>query len=347
LEGLKPYLTGQKQISVNGAGQGLFAAISIQRAGQAVSIAYWSANLIDMEPRRRVGEAMAARMRVQALTAAGLTLEETNAISNLSPTISHFDPRQGAAAGQVGSKDRAPYLVATLMAVALWSAVIGVANMLLTGVVEEKSNKILDQLLTRASPLQILIGKLLGVAMVSATLFAVWGGLGFGVTHLVAGAAPQGSLSAFIGAAFSPDLLVTFALCFVAGYLMFGALFLGLGALCDSLQEAQSLLGPVVFLLIPPILLVGPAIDNPNSPVVAMASWAPLFAPFVLMMRAPSDLAPIEIVGPALVMAIFTLFVLVAAARLFRAGAVDQLSAAAFKRALWPFGGNSKAAINK
>jgi signal recognition particle GTPase len=46
-------------------------------------------------------------------------------------------------------------------------------------------------------------------------------------------------------------------------------------------------------------------------------------------------------------MAIFTLFVLVAAARLFRAGAVDQLSAAAFKRALWPFGGNSKAAINK
>jgi ABC-2 type transport system permease protein len=337
LEGLRPYLTGAKTIALNGSQQALFAAFAVNRNEGKVTLSYWSTNLIDGEPRRRAANALSERMRNEALAARGLTLQETEAISRLGPAIEQFDPRAKAGASAVTAKDRAPYLAAAMLALALWSSVFGVANMLLTGVVEEKSNKILDQLLTRASPLQILMGKLFGVAMVSATLFGVWGGLGAAASTQALAMDPEGRFAEFAGAAFDPALLGLFAVCFVAGYLMFGALFLGLGALCDSLQEAQSLIGPVVFLLILPILLLGPALDNPDAPLVKAVTWIPLFTPFLLMMRAPAGLEWAEMAGPGVLLALTVVVILVLSARLFRAGAVDNLSAAGFRRALWPF----------
>lgn len=337
LEGLRPYLTGEKTVTVGDGQQALFAAFAIRRAEGRVALSYWSANLIDGEPRRRAAAALSERMRNAALAARGLTLQETQAISNLGPAVEQFDPRAKPGASAVTASDRAPFLAAAMLALALWSSVFGVANMLLTGVVEEKSNKILDQLLTRASPLQILMGKLFGVAMVSATLFGVWGGLGAAASAQAAAMDPDGRFAAFAGAAFDPALLGLFAACFVAGYLMFGALFLGLGALCDSLQEAQSLIGPVVFLLIMPILLLGPALDNPDAPLVKAVTWIPLFAPFLLMMRAPAGLEAADVAGPGILLALTVVAILILSARLFRAGAVDHLSAAGFRRALWPF----------
>lgn len=209
---------------------------------------------------------------------------------------------------------------------------MGVANMLLTGVIEEKSNKILDALLTSVTPLQILAGKLCGVAAVSATLFSVWGLLG-GAALLVA--PREGPVGQALAAAVEPGLFALFAAFFFAGYLIYGAIFLGLGALCDTLQEAQSLLGPVVLTLTLPILLIGPAFQNPDAPLVVGASWFPLFTPFVMMMRAAGGLAFWEIAGAFALLAATAAAALLVAARAFRAGVVHQANAAAWRRRLF------------
>ena len=208
---------------------------------------------------------------------------------------------------------------------------MGVANMLLTGVIEEKSNKILDSLLTSATPLQILIGKLCGVAAVSFTLFGFWALIG-GTAMSLASRGQTGMMASLAHAAFDPGLIGMFAVLFIGGYLIYGAIFLGLGALCDTLQEAQSLLGPVVLLLTLPILLLGPAFTNPNAPLVAGASWFPLFTPFVMMMRAPAGLSPGEIAGVFALLAVTVAVVLTVAARVFHAGVVNQASAASIRR---------------
>ena len=115
---------------------------------------------------------------------------------------------------------------------------------------------------------------------------------------------------------------------FVAGYLMYGAIFLALGSLCESLQEAQTLLGPVALVLAMPMMLITPALDNPNAPIVEVASWVPLFTPFLLLIRAPTGLPWIEIAGQGAIMIVAVVIVLMLAARVFKAGVIDQVSMA-------------------
>jgi ABC-2 type transport system permease protein len=325
LRGLAPYLTGARTIQ----SAPLFAALRIAGEGGNTKLQYWSTNLTDAEAAERARAALQERMRSEALAAHGLGPQDVSRIESLGPAFAQFDPR-AAQAGAVTSSDRAPFVAAIVLAFVLWSAVIGVANMLLTGVIEEKSNKILDALLTSLTPLQILCGKLLGVALVSATLFLVWGVF---AAAAFSGGDVGGAAAGVAAAALSPSLALTFLACFAAGYLLYGGVFLGLGSLCDSLQEAQSLLGPVFLLLTGPILLLGPAFSNPKAPMIEAASWIPLFAPFVIMMRAPASGAA-ELAGPIAVLVLSVMVVVTLAARVFRAGVSHEWSFADLRRRL-------------
>ncbi len=333
-EAIAPYLTGVRTVAAEGAQRPLFAAFFVRGAGEAVTLDYWSTNLTDTGPADRAVRALSKRMRADALALRGLEAAETERIGALEPPLAQFDPRARAGAGAVTSRERAPFIVGAAFALFLWSAVMGVANMLLTGVIEEKSNKILDSLLTSTTPLQILIGKLCGVAAVSFTLFGFWGLIGSAGMSLAANG-QTGLIANIAAAATDPGLVGMFVVLFLGGYLIYGAIFLGLGALCDTLQEAQSLLGPVVLLLTLPILLIGPAFQNPHAPLVVGASWFPLFTPFVMMMRAPAGLSAGEIAATFALLAVTVAIVLTLAARVFHAGVVNQASATSLRRRLF------------
>ncbi len=323
IEALGPYLDGSRALP---DGRTLYGALYIRRAEDGPTIEYWSVNLSHEEPSNIASAAMRLAMQREALAARGLDPGEADRLNAFEPRIVQYDPRPSAGGEQVTLRQRAPFYAAIALAFVLWSVVFSVANMLLTGVIEEKSNKILDTLLTSETPLEMLIGKLLGVAAVSATLFLFWGALGGGLLSL---AAEQASMSMFgqIAAAFlEPRLLVAFGVGFLAGYLMYGAIFLALGSLCESIQEAQTLLGPVALVLAVPMMLITPALDNPNAPIIESASWIPLFTPFLLLIRAPAGLDWIEIAGQGALMLLAVAVVLFLAARLFKAGVINQLS---------------------
>jgi ABC-2 type transport system permease protein len=275
---------------------------------------------------------MRLAMQREALAAQGLAPTEADRLDGFDPRIVQFDPRPAAGGAQVTLRERAPFYAALALAFILWSVVFSVANMLLNGVIEEKSNRILDTLLTSVSPLEMLIGKLLGVAAVSATLFLFWGALGGGVLSMAAERASESFFGQIAAAFLEPRLIAAFAIGFVAGYLMYGAIFLALGSLCESIQEAQTLLGPVALVLAMPMMLITPALDNPNAPIIEAASWIPLFTPFLLLVRAPSGLEWGEIAGMGALMLVSVVVILTLAARVFRAGVVDQVSLAGLLR---------------
>jgi ABC-2 type transport system permease protein len=323
MEGVRPYLDGTHTLA---DGRSLYGALNIRRENGDPIIEYWSVNLSHEEPSNIASTALRLAMQREALAARGLDPSEADRLNAFEPRVAQFDPRPTASGEQVTLRDRAPFYAAIALAFVLWSVVFSVANMLLTGVIEEKSNKILDTILTSVTPMEMLIGKLLGVAAVSATLFLFWGALGGGLLSL---AAEQASMSVFgqIAAAFlEPRLLVAFGVGFLAGYLMYGAIFLAMGSLCESIQEAQTLLGPVALVLAIPMMLVTPALDNPNAPIIEAASWIPLFTPFLLLIRAPAGLDWVEIAGQGALMLVAVAIVLFLAARLFKAGVVNQLS---------------------
>ncbi|MGE0596560.1 MAG: ABC transporter permease [Hyphomonadaceae bacterium] len=331
IEGLRSYLVEGRSFETAGARRTLYGALHIKREEGAPAIEYWSVNLSHEEPSNITRRAMRLAMRREALAARGLDPMEADQLDQLDPRVAQFDPRPSGAAGEVTLRQRAPFYAALALAFILWSVVFSTANMLLAGVLEEKSNKILDTLLTSISPLEMLIGKLLGVAAVSATLFLFWGALGGSLLTLAAQQAGESILGQIAAAFLEPRLLTAFGIGFVFGYLMYGAIFLALGSLCESQQEAQTLLGPVVLVLALPMMLIAPALDNPNAPIIETASWVPIFTPFLLLIRAPSGLDWIEIAGMAGAMALSVVIVLALAARVFRAGVVDQVSLASMR----------------
>jgi len=323
---LRPYLAGAQALP---DGAALYGALNIRRdeAGAPV-IEYWSVNLSHNEPSLIARRAMRLEMQREALAAQGLAPTEADRIDAFQPEVAQFDPRPSAGEGQVTIRDRAPFYASLALAFILWSVVFSVANMLLSGVIEEKSNKILDTILTSVSPIELLTGKLLGVAAVSLTLFMFWGVLGGVLLSFAAERASDSILGQVAAAFLEPRLLAAFFIGFVAGYLMYGAIFLALGSLCESIQEAQTLLGPVALILAVPMLLITPALDNPNAPIIEAASWVPIFTPFLLLVRAPSGLDWAEIAGMGAVTIAAVLIILWLAARVFRAGVVDQVSMA-------------------
>lgn len=330
IDALKPYLSGEQRLS---DGSALFGALNIRRDSEAAPlIEYWSVNLQHSEPADMARTVMRREMQREALAARGVSSEEADRLDALDPQIAQFDPRPGAGAGAVTAREQAPFAAAAAFAFVLWMFVFSIASMLLSSIIEEKSNKILDTLLTSVTPLEILIGKLLGVAAVSATLLLFWGALGGGLLGTAAAQMGNSTMGQAAASILESRLALIFVLGFVAGYLMYGAIFLGLGALCDSVQEAQTLLGPVTFLLMLPMLLIGPALDNPNAPIIEAASWFPLFTPFLMVMRAPAGLSEAELAGMCALMAATIAVLLYLATRVFRAGVVNQLSVAALFR---------------
>lgn len=332
IEALKPYLVGAQSIPIAGEARPLFGVVRIRREADTPVIEYWSVNLSHGEPSNIAARAMRLAMRRDSLAAQGLAPQAADALDALRPRVTQFDPRSGAGEAAVTLRQRAPFYAALALAFVLWSVVFSAANMLLGGVVEERSNKILDTLLTSVTPLEILVGKLIGVAAVSATLFLVWGAVGGVLLNLAAARAADDAIGQIASAFLDPRLLTAFGIGFVAGYLMYGAIFLALGSLCESIQEAQTLLGPVSLVLAMPMMLVAPALDNPNAPIVTAASWFPLFTPFLLLVRAPAGLDWVEIVGMGALMCTAVVLVLMLATRVFRAGVVEQASFGSLRR---------------
>lgn len=326
IEGLRPYLTGERSVAVNRAAAPLYGAIRVRRENGAPVVEYWSVNLSHSEPSDIAARAMRLAMRREALAAQGLAATEADRLDTLAPQVAQFDPRPTGGDAAITNRERAPFYASLILSFLLWSVVFSVASMLLNSVVEEKSNKILDTLLTSVTPLEILIGKLIGVAAVSATLLLVWGGVGAFLLTSAVERSGEAWFGQFAAALMDPRLITAFLIGFVAGYLMYGAIFLALGSLCDSLQESQTLLGPVAMVLAVPMMLMAPALDNPNAPLVEAASWVPLFTPFLLLVRAPAGLSWIEIAGMGAVVTMALVLILIFAARIFRAGVVHQLS---------------------
>jgi ABC-2 type transport system permease protein len=166
----------------------------------------------------------------------------------------------------------------------IWVATFTSGNYLLTTTIEEKSNKVMEVLLAAASPMQLLVGKILGYAAISAVMLGMYGGLGLAGLS----AAAMLDLVPFMHIVY----LITF---FVMGYIMVAAMMSAVGSAVSDLREAQSLVGPVMMVLVVPIMLWLPIVENPNGMLATVASYVPPATPFVMIMRLTAATEPIPV----------------------------------------------------
>jgi len=309
---LKP-LVGSR----GGAPGSLDAAVIIKPSGDGVAVDLWTRNAADPSLERAVRMATGDELRRERLEKAGVNADQLKAIDALKPQITAYSPK--AAGERVSLRDKLPGLAGFAMGILLWMVVFTGAGMLLNSVIEEKSSRILEVMLTSASVPEIMTGKILGVAAVTATVLAVWVTLGATVLSLKFPDVAADLASIL----FTGGMIGYLLLFFVGGYLMFATLYVTVGAFCETTREAQTLLGPMMILLSLPVAFMSQAITHPESPLLEALSWVPIFTPFMMAARAASDPPAWEVAGTAALMFATTALELWVAGPAFKSGALS------------------------
>ena len=311
--------------------QRLDAVVFLTREGDRPAAQVWTGRANDSDVGDFVRNALRTGYRQQMLVSAGVAPALVDQIESFRPEVKAFSPN-AASGGEVSMRDRLPSFIGLGAGFLLWSLVLTGASILLNSVMEEKSNRILEVLLSSASATEILTGKVLGVAFLTLTVLAAWGGLG---GFVLLSAAPQ--IAVQVGQVLLHGGLVFYFIAYmVGGYLMYAVLFAAIGAFCETPRDAQTLMGPIMMVLIVPIMVMQMALTSPDAPVVKILSWIPFFTPFLMSARAPSDPPLIEIILTLIGMFATAALMVWIAGRAFRAGALSdvKLSWKSFGRAI-------------
>ncbi|WP_409433128.1 ABC transporter permease [Litorimonas sp. RW-G-Af-16] len=334
LDGLTPYLTGEKTVTVDGQSVPLNGALIIQTAeGEAPQIQYWSPSFNNPKVKRLAEDYFRDQAELRYLASGELTPEGLRAARRGSAEIEIFDPTKSSTeeGGQaVSREDQIPYFVALILASVLWLTVFSGAYMLLTSMLEEKLNKLLEMMLASTRFSEIILGKLLGVAALTITAMAPYIIIGIAVVIGFIFVGPP-DIAAGLMQSFTPKIIIFFVVFLVLGYIFYGAFFIALGAMSQSMQDAQTLTTPIVLVLTLCVLVVPIGFENPDSPIIRIASMIPFSAPFASIVRLPSDPPLWELVLSASVLALLCLGVILMAGRVFRYGVLSGSGAGAVK----------------
>ena len=213
----------------------------------------------------------------------------------------------------------------------LYMVLVIYGSMVLRAVLEEKTGRIVEIIVSSMRPWELMLGKVLGVGAVGLFQLAIWAvagllivGLGapYLLTLLATEAEALESLPALMP---GPGVIAFFGICFVLGYFLYAALFAAVGAMCASEEDAQQLQFPVVMLVVFPVVLLMPTMENPDAGWAVAASLFPFFSPILMFARVAAGAASVWEVALSVVLMVGTLWATAwVAGRIYRVGILMQ-----------------------
>jgi ABC-2 type transport system permease protein len=215
---------------------------------------------------------IAERLRVS-----GVDPEVVREATHIAPTETMVIGADGRQQGAQALNRMMPFI----MGVLLFMGIITGGQGLMTSTVEEKSSRVVEVLLAAVSSLELMWGKLLGQLGVGLVMMGVYVGVG--------------ALALLQFAAFGlidPLLIVWLFLFFLMAYLVFGALMMAIGAAVNQMADAQSLMGPIMILLIIPYIATAMIGNAPDSAFAVATSFIPPINGFTMMARLASSSPP-------------------------------------------------------
>jgi ABC-2 type transport system permease protein len=209
------------------------------------------------------------------------------------------------------------YFVTLAFVMILYVTILIYGNMMMRGVLQEKNSRVIEILLSSASPFQLMLGKIIGLGSVGLTQYLIWSIIGALLAFY--GSAITGSTAMLLS--LDPLIFVYFILFFVLGYFLFATLYAGIGAITNSDQEAQQASFPLVFLIIIPLILMTFVVKNPESTLSTVLSIIPFFAPILMFTRVNISAPPaLEIWGTIILLILTILGFIWIVARIYRIG---------------------------
>ncbi len=188
----------------------------------------------------------------------------------------------------------------------IYMFVLSYGSMVMQGVMEEKTNRIVELMVSSVRPVDLLLGKIIGVGLVGLLQMLIWGsllclimtiaGIAYGIPLIAspdiaspaAGTAPEiaGVIAALSNLPIV-EMTLLFALYFIGGYLLYAALLAALGSAVDDMQDSQQLMMPVIGIMLFAFYAGFYAAGNPDGPFAFWTSFIPFTSPIVMMARVP------------------------------------------------------------
>lgn len=226
-----------------------------------------------------------------------------------------------------GESGEQTFLLAYAINLLMYMVLLLYGIQVMSSVIEEKTNRIVEVLVSSMTPFQMLLGKVIGVGSVGLVQLSIWGGAAFFMTSVmgrtvtpeatgVDGAAVSVSLPAVSG-----ELVMVVLVFFLLGYFLYSALYAAIGAMCNTQQEAQQANTPVTLCIGIGMISVFALMNDPSSGMAKVFSFIPLFAPIVMPVRYALSPLPLgEVLASVAAMIAGIAVVVLIAGRIYRVG---------------------------
>lgn len=209
-----------------------------------------------------------------------------------------------------------------VLVMVLYTTILAYGITVMRSVIEEKTSRVVEVMLSSVRPSELMAGKIVGVSLVAMTQYIIW-------------AAAAGVLSAYGLAAISTmvpnatsfvpkipiSVLVYFVIFFILGFILFATLYAAIGAMVNNDQEAQQVQMPITFLVVIPMLTINLVVRSPDSSASVALSFVPFFTPIIMFMRITVQAPPLlQILASIAVMVVAIAFFVWLAAKIYRVG---------------------------
>ncbi|MDX1904581.1 MAG: ABC transporter permease [Thermonemataceae bacterium] len=240
------------------------------------------------------------------------------------------------------------YIVSFLGAILIYMSVLLYGVQVMRSVIEEKTNRIVEVMISSVKPIQLMLGKIIGVAAVGFTQFLLWIVLSFSISAGVSAVIGTEKLASVqqtqtmqqqdvkkvlkkpssklanatetLSNLNIPLILGAFLFYFVGGYLLYSAMFAAVGSAGDSETDAQQFTLPISLPLIIGFVIAQSVINDPNSPLAFWASLIPFTSPIVMMVRVVAGVPTWELLLSMFLLVAGFLVITWLAARIYRVG---------------------------
>ena len=241
----------------------------------------------------------------------GLDRKVFEGISRVSVQWAEVGETQGQERTQGRSQVMARMMVPFAFMYLIFLGIVGMGQHMISSIIEEKNSRIIEVLLSAVSPFELMAGKIAGLAAVGLAVMALWGAAAYG-------AARWQGIQIDVGA----DLVAYGLIYYVLGFVLFSAILAGVGSVCNTIKETQSLMMPITLVFIIPMIAWPRLAQEPNGELARILSYVPPVTPMVMILRLSSGAGVWfgEVVLSILVLIGGVLLSVWAAAKVFRTG---------------------------
>jgi ABC-2 type transport system permease protein len=227
-----------------------------------------------------------------------------------------------------GNENEASAEVATAIGMVftflIYMFIFAYGAMVMQGVLEEKTNRIIEVMVSSVKPFDLLMGKLISIGLVGLTQFGIWAVLFIG--FILSGSFFMGDSAMFqqingqLGAINLVELCSYFVLYFIGGYLIYASLFAAIGAMVNSQEDTQQYMMPITVLILFAFYAGFYSAQNPDGPLAFWTSIIPLTSPIVMMTRLPYGVPWWELLLSVVLLALTVILIVKLAAKIYRVG---------------------------